>query len=120
MKLIFYTTQSGKISYRSYWAYVIFIWLENKLKLTTDNERLTKLNELFTIQDLCKETGIRSEDILSTLHSLNLIKYWKGQHVISISRKVIENQLSQSKRILLCNPSCLTWEPATVPSKGLV
>jgi len=34
--------------------------------------------------------GIRIEDIISTLHALNLIKYWKGQLVISAFPAVIE------------------------------
>lgn len=34
-------------------------------------------------------TSIKTEDIVSTLQSLNLIKYWKGQHIISLSPKVL-------------------------------
>ena len=35
-------------------------------------------------------TAIKTEDIISTLQSLSLIKYWKGQHIISVTPKVIE------------------------------
>jgi histone acetyltransferase MYST1 len=96
----------GKISYRSYWAYVILTFL-------SQNEQR---GENITLQDIGRMTGIRTEDILSTLHCLKFIKYWKGQHVISISARVLENQLSQSKRIRMCNPECLDWQP---PDKGL-
>lgn len=95
----------GKISYRSYWAFIILSYMELH----------QKHSDRMTILDIGKATGIRSEDILSTLHSLNLIKYWKGQHVISITTKVIENQLQQSKNIRLCKPDCLHWSP---PEKG--
>jgi histone acetyltransferase MYST1 len=33
-------------------------------------------------------TAIKTEDIISTLQALNLIKYWKGQHIISVTPKV--------------------------------
>ena len=88
----------GKISYRSYWAYVII----QMLLLDVEN---------VTIQDIAKATGIRAEDILSTLHSLNLLKYWKGQHVISITREVIDNFKQQSKKIRLCDCKYLRWSP---------
>lgn len=92
----------GKISYRSYWAYVILQTLNSKKNLLE-----------ISLQDLIKETGIRYEDIVSTLHALNLIKYWKGQHVISISQQVITSHIQQSKQMRLCNPQCLNWEPPT-------
>jgi histone acetyltransferase MYST1 len=97
----------GKISYRSYWAYVILQYL-------SQNEQR---RENITLQDIGTMTGIRTEDILSTLHCLKLIKYWKGQHVISISAKVIESQLSQSKRIRMCKSDCLQWTPPEKPPK---
>lgn len=92
----------GKISYRSYWAYVILQYLHQNLQLC----------ENITIVDICKMTGIRSEDILSTLHSLCFIKYWKGQHMVSINPALVEFQLEQAKRIRLCDPAYLTWEPS--------
>ena len=55
--------------------------------------------------------GIRHEDILSTMHSLNLIKYWKGQHVINLSEKVLQNYISQKKKMRLCIPDNLIWSP---------
>ena len=66
-----------------------------------------------TIMEITKQTGIRVEDITSTLHSLNLIKYWKGQHVLSISKQVVASMVQQSKKLRLCDPSCLYWEPPT-------
>jgi histone acetyltransferase MYST1 len=91
----------GKISYRSYWAYVILQYLQ---QCQTAQSKLTVL-------DIGKNTGIRTEDTLSTLHSLNLIKYWKGQHVISISPDIIQGLLEQARSIRLCRSDCLHWEP---------
>ena len=91
----------GKISYRSYWTFVI-------LKIFEKSEAEKKN---ITVHDITKQTGIKYEDITSTLHSLNLIKAWKGQHVVSIAPDYIEKQRKQTKQIRLCNPSCLTWSP---------
>jgi histone acetyltransferase MYST1 len=91
----------GRISYRSYWAYVI-------LNLFQKEENLMDI----TIEKISKITSIRIEDILSTLHSLNMIKYWKGQHVVTINKHLIINILTETKKLRLCNPSCLTWQPS--------
>jgi histone acetyltransferase MYST1 len=90
----------GKISYRSYWAYVI-------LSIFRKRDTLGAI----TIQEISRMTGIRTDDILSTLHSLNMIKYWKGQHVIAINQKTLENHFEQTRKIRLCNPACLNWQP---------
>lgn len=91
----------GKISYRSYWTYVVLHIFQTKTFSTNT-----------TMQDLSRMTGFKTEDILSTLHSLNMIKYWKGQHVISISKSAIDMHLQQTKKIRLCNPDYLTWQPS--------
>ena len=44
--------------------------------------------------------------------SLNLIKFWKGQHVISVSPKIVDEHLRANGRSSLrCNPEHLTWQP---------
>lgn len=90
----------GKISYRSYWAHII-------MNILNDQEGVRSI----TIEKISKMTGIRLEDILSTLHSMNMIKYWKGQHVLSVNRQMVASFLADSKRIRLCDPSCLVWQP---------
>lgn len=90
----------GKISYRSYWTHVL---------LTALSKQSAKDN--IQIKGLCEMTGIKSEDIISTLQSLNMVKCWKGQHVIFVKREIIKNYLKQEKRMRLCNSSCLTWIP---------
>lgn len=62
-----------------------------------------------TIRLISNMTAIKIEDIISTLQSLNFIQYWKGQHVISVTRENIDNCLSKSSRLKLCRPECLTW-----------
>lgn len=59
-------------------------------------------------------TCIATEDIIQTLQSLNLIKYWKGQHVICVTPKMVEEHL-RSEHLkpprLLVDPACLRWRP---------
>ena len=93
----------GKLSFRSYWTYVLLNVLRDEGDAVT-----------LGVSDLSEMTGIRPEDIISTLQSLYLIKYWKGQHIISVSNKVIETHLKNMRAPRLCDPSKLCLENATL------
>ena len=62
---------------------------------------------------------------MSTLQALNLVKYWKGQHVICVTPKLIEEHLQTNRYQppkISVDPACLRWIPpvvtkATVSSK---
>ncbi|XP_065511400.1 histone acetyltransferase KAT8 isoform X2 [Caloenas nicobarica] len=90
----------GKLSYRSYWSWVLL-------------EILRDFRGTLSIKDL------------STLQSLNMVKYWKGQHVICVTPKLVEEHLksAQYKRPPITVDSiCLRWAPpkhkqAKVPKK---
>jgi histone acetyltransferase MYST1 len=70
-----------------------------------------------SIKDLAASTAIRSDDIISTLQSLNLIRFWKGQHVISVSAKIVDEHLrANCRQSLRCDPSLLTWRPPEAES----
>lgn len=90
----------GKISYRSYWTHILFTLLSTQS--SKDNIDIKLLSDM---------TAIKTEDIISTLQSLNMIRYWKGQHVVFISKDMIEEYLSQNKRMRLCDSKYLTWTP---------
>jgi histone acetyltransferase MYST1 len=65
-----------------------------------------------SIRDLSKMTAIKPDDIISTLQSLNLIKYWKGQHIISVTPKIIEEHLKKANKNTQCiDPTKLHWTP---------
>jgi hypothetical protein len=34
-----------------------------------------------------------ADDVVKTLESLSLIKYWKGDHIISVTHKIVEDHL---------------------------
>lgn len=93
----------GLLSFRSYWTSVLL-------------EILRKHRGNLSIKDISNMTAIKTEDIISTLQSLNLIKYWKGQHIISVSPKVIEEHQRQNyKQTLKVDPNKLHWTPLASP-----
>ena len=42
-----------------------------------------------SIKDISDRTAIRTDDIVTTLQSLSLIKYWKGDHLIAVNSKQV-------------------------------
>ncbi|GAX21532.1 histone acetyltransferase MYST1 [Fistulifera solaris] len=74
----------GKLSYRSYWTHVLMLYFANH-DVTVDTN----------ITQISAETGIRSEDIISTLQYLDMIKVWKGQHVIYVKQSIIRNYMKK-------------------------
>ncbi|BBM97999.1 histone acetyltransferase MYST1 [Marchantia polymorpha subsp. ruderalis] len=78
----------GQVSFRSYWTRVL-------LEILRDHRGN------LSIKDLSAMTAIRNDDIITTLQSLNLIKYWKGQHIISVSAKIVDEHLK------VCNSAFL-------------
>jgi len=70
--------------------------------------------EANTIFFFSEMTSITQTDIISTLQSMNMVKYWKGQHVICVTPKLVEEHIksSQFKRPrLVVDISALRWVP---------
>jgi hypothetical protein len=89
----------GKMAYRSYWTHILM----NVLSLPNAKE--------FSIKKMATMTGIKVEDIISTLQSLDMIKCWKGQHVVHVKQEVLQNYLAQDKQFRLCKSEYLNWDP---------
>jgi histone acetyltransferase MYST1 len=96
----------GKISYRSYWTHVLMHLLSG----SSSSGSSTRPQDL-TIQNMSEVTGIKTEDIISTLQSLDMIKCWKGQHVVYVKQDILEDYMKQNKQFRLCDPKYLKWEP---------
>ncbi|KAK2562319.1 Histone acetyltransferase KAT8 [Acropora cervicornis] len=91
----------GKLSYRSYWSWILLDILRN-------------FRGTLSIKDLSNMTSITQEDIINTLQSLNMVKYWKGQHVICVTAKLVEEHVKSAhyrKPVLSVDTSCLRWAP---------
>ena len=59
-------------------------------------------------------TSITQHDIISTLQTLNMVKYWKGQHVICVTPKLVEEHIrsAQYRKPMMCvDAECLRWQP---------
>jgi len=95
----------GLLSFRSYWTEVLL----NILKEHKGN---------LSIKDISGLTSIKPEDIISTLQSLHLIKYWKGQYIISVTPKVVEEHVRNFQRkSRQVEPSALHWVPPSTTEK---
>ena len=89
----------GALSYRSYWAQVLM-------------EILRKQKANISIKELSERTAIRTEDIVATLQTLGLIKYWKGQHILSITPKAVDDHMKvMAKQTLRIRPELISWTP---------
>lgn len=61
-------------------------------------------------------TAIKTEDVISTLQSLELIQYRKGQHVICADPKLLERHLKAAgKGGLEVDATKLIWTPFKEP-----
>ncbi|XP_074647511.1 histone acetyltransferase KAT8-like [Tubulanus polymorphus] len=91
----------GKLSYRSYWTWVLL-------------EILRDFRGTLSIKDLSHMTSIAQGDIINTLQTLNMVKYWKGQHVICVTPKLVEEHMKSSsykRPPISIDVSCLKWSP---------
>ncbi|KAG2225466.1 hypothetical protein INT45_010293 [Circinella minor] len=90
----------GLLSYRAYWTETIV-------------EYLLSTNEDVTIEEISQKTSITSQDILHTLQNIGALKYYRGQHIICLGDKVVEqferNREKKNKRKIVS--SKLDWKP---------
>lgn len=70
----------GMVSYRSYWAHELLTILEGH----RGNISIRRLSEL---------SHFKVDDITNTLQALGVIKYFKGQHMISVSPRLVQEHL---------------------------
>jgi len=91
----------GKLSYRSYWSWVLL-------------EILRDFKGSLSIRDLSHMTSITQGDIVSTLQTMNMVKYWKGQHIICVIPKMVEELIKSAqfkKPRLVVDTSTIRWAP---------
>lgn len=89
----------GLLSYRSYWADILL-------------EKLIDYQGEITISELSEITSFTTDDILSTLQHMDVIRYFKGQFVLCLSDIHLEQfeKLKKKSRIRI-EPSKLEWIP---------
>lgn len=93
----------GLISYRSYWKEVLLRYLH------------TFQGKEISIKEISQETAVNPVDIVSTLQALQMLKYWKGKHLVLKRQDLIdewatkESKRSNSNKTM--DPTCLKWTP---------
>ena len=97
----------GKLSYRSYWTYVI-------LALIRDRE-----GQQLSVRDISKLTSIKTDDALSTLQALNLIKVWKGQHIVSVQSSTFRDHIAPAAAARFCVAAHVRWVPKGAKPKRI-
>lgn len=103
----------GLLSYRSFWSETILEILVN-LKSEDPNEK-----PQMTINELSDQTCIKKEDVISTLQYLNLINYYKGQYIITITKEVLTAyERASQKRKIRIDANCLHWTPKDWSKRG--
>jgi histone acetyltransferase HTATIP len=89
----------GLLSYRSFWAEAIV-------------ELLSLYKGEISISEISDATAFTHDDIMHTLQSMDLLKYYKGQFVVYLNEKVMEKlERDQRKQRPNIDPSKLDWVP---------
>jgi histone acetyltransferase HTATIP len=97
----------GLMSYRAYWTDTIVGYL-----LSTKED--------VTIEDISLKTAITTQDILHTLQSIGALKYYRGQHIICLGEKMVEQwEKIQLKKKRFISPERLDWRPIHFTSSQL-
>jgi len=91
----------GAVSYRSFWARTVL-------------EALRDGRGQMSVRDICGATGMRGEDVVAALQGLGLLKWWKGQHIIAATPRLVEEHLKLTgtpSRVLDIDTARLHWTP---------
>eukprot|EP00731_Ephydatia_muelleri_P027725 Em0019g598a len=102
----------GLLSYRSYWSQTI-------LEILLDVKGHDGNPPSITINEICEQTSIRKEDVVSTLQYLQLVQYYKGQYIITLLSDVLDrHKRAMGKRRLRIDPKCIKWTPKDWSKRG--
>merc|ERR1719295_1061239 len=115
----------GLLSYRSYWSYAILTELieaKNAHNSKDDDDSSStgggnagvkgENPPQITINEICERTSIKKEDVQNTLQKINLINYYKGQHILTLNKDLLDkHEKERKKRRVQIDPKCLHWTP---------
>ncbi|CAR28580.1 hypothetical protein ZYGR_0S02140 [Zygosaccharomyces rouxii] len=89
----------GLLSYRAYWA-------DTLIKILVEHR-----NEI-TIEEISQMTSMTTMDILHTAKTLNILKYYKGQHIIFLNEEILARyDYLKTKKRRSIDPNKLIWTP---------
>ncbi|KAG0668999.1 Histone acetyltransferase [Maudiozyma exigua] len=97
----------GLLSYRAYWS-------DTLIKLLVEH------GKEITIDDISSISSMTTTDILFTAKSLNILRYYKAQHIIYLSDDIIERyEALKKKKKRSIDPSKLIWTPPVFSASQL-
>lgn len=77
------------------------------------------ISVFFTCSEISELTSIKKEDVISTLQHLNLINYYKGQYIVTLTKEHLDiNNKAIVKRTIRIDPKCLHWQPKDWSKRG--
>ncbi len=91
----------GQLSYRSYWNHAILNFADSRREVGG-----------ISVEEAAKTTGIRVEDIVETLKSLQLLKPWKGERLVlttAAALDAVQNKKTEPRLPLILE--LLDWQP---------
>ncbi|ORY33809.1 acyl-CoA N-acyltransferase [Naematelia encephala] len=89
----------GLLGYRAYWQ-------EKIVELLLDSD------EEISLDEIAQRTSITHGDIMHTCQALQMIKYYKGGHIIHLTDAVLEQYAkTTSKQRQHIDPTKLRWKP---------
>jgi len=101
----------GLLSYRSYWTFAILdVILDHQAsrKGSADENSPPQI----TINEIVEQTSIKKEDVISTMQTLNMINYYRGQYVITLNEDLkFRCAKEKSKRTIRIDAKFLHWTP---------
>ncbi|PNI93741.1 KAT5 isoform 3, partial [Pan troglodytes] len=83
----------------------------------TDHHQVSLV--LSTWGEISEITSIKKEDVISTLQYLNLINYYKGQYILTLSEDIVDgHERAMLKRLLRIDSKCLHFTPKDWSKRG--
>ena len=108
----------GLLSYRSFWAEVLVGILKEVNEKTSGNGKKI-INEI-SIDQLSTMTSFTTDDILHTLQAIDALRYHRGQHVIILSEKILDDWEKLQKKIKCrVEGKYLQWTPPVFTASQL-
>lgn len=112
----------GLLSYRSFWSEVLVGILRQHTATGTGDKKSSSSNDkkVVSIDQLSTLTSFTTDDILHTLQAIDALRYHRGQHIIVLSEKVLDDWEKLQKKIKCrIDPKCLQWTPPVFTASQL-
>ena len=99
-------------------VFIIYRNEDHNLGLPCYVHNVYQYNVLF-FSEITEMTSIKKEDVISTLQHLNVINYYKGQFILTITKEAIDSHnKSMSKRKVRIDSKCMHWQPKDWGKRG--